>query len=369
MVVKFDSTDYNELFHKAPCGYLKLDAFGKIITVNDTFCNWLGFNKKDLLFTKSFQDLLSIGGKMFYETHFLPLLQLRGEVSEVNFELLSIREKRLPFLVNAVTVFTDDGQKEFNITLFDISQRISFERELIKAKKEAESNAKRLEEKNRELERFTHIVTHDLKSPVRTIEGLFEIMSKKGYLSEEKEAKRLQKMVLDNLRRMKVFIDDLVDQAISENETEYGKLIDLNQICHSAMEMLGDEIKKDNVKFSINPLPIVKGNVSQLVRLFSNLFSNSIKYRSERPLEIEVSFERLDTWAEVKVKDNGIGFDPEFKERIFEYMKRLHSHEIYPGSGIGLYSCKRIVEAHGGKIWAEGFLDKGAVFHFTLPLA
>lgn len=369
MGVKFDGTDYNELFHKAPCGYLKLDTFGKIITVNDTFCNWLGFNKEELLFSRSFQDLLSVGGKIYYETHFLPLLQLSGEVSEVNFELLSIKEKRLPVLVNAVMISTDEDQKEFNITLFDISQRVNFERELIKAKKEAESNAERLEEKNRELERFTHVVSHDLKSPLRTMGGLFELMTKRGYLSEEKEAKRLQNIFLDNLNRMKVLVDDLMDQAISDNETEYGGVFDLDQVCQTAIEMLGDEIMKDNVKFTINPLPMVKGNVSQLVRLFSNLFSNSIKYRSERPLEIEVSFERLDNWAKVKIKDNGIGFDPVYKERIFEYMKRLHSHETYSGSGIGLYSCKKIVEAHGGKIWAEGILDKGAVFYLTLPLA
>ncbi|PRY84643.1 ATP-binding protein [Mongoliibacter ruber] len=360
--------DYNELFHQAPCGYLSLDKKGVITKANLTLCNWLGYSPIELQGLFTFQDLLSVGGKIYFETHFLPLLQLEGQASEINFEIIAKNRDKLPVLVNGTKVTFDNKIIGFRLTIVDISQRKQYEKELLKAKKLAEENALKLSEKNIELERFSNVVSHDLKSPIRTLSGLLEIMEKKGFLNMEEESIKIQKIIKDNLKRISVLVDDLMEQTLSEKETEYNEIVDLNEVVETVKEMLGDEIQKSSTQINIEVLPYVRGNKNQVIRLIQNLIMNAIKYRSEADPRIQIFCNVTDNMATVELRDNGIGFDPIFKDRIFEYMKRLHSPDKIPGSGIGLYSCKKIVESHGGKIQAESEPGQGATFVFTLPI-
>lgn len=368
MVDRLSDKEYSDLFNHAPCGYVKLDHKGVIIKVNTTFSSWLGFKKEELEGKYSFQNLLSMGGKIYFDTHFWPLIQLKDQVSEINLDVISKSSKRLPVLVNAVKLSSSDGNNNLVLTILDISQRKQYEKELLKAKRLAEENAAKLFEKNTELERFSHIVSHDLKSPIRTMSGLFEIMERKGFVSKDKDSMQIQKLIMDSLRRMKTLVDDLMDQTMIEKEPADFDLVDLNAVFDIVTEILDNEIKNSFTKIEVPVLPLVRGNKSQFIRLFQNLISNAIKYKGEESPFIQISWQKLEEMVQITVKDNGIGFDPIHKDRIFEYMHRLHSYSQIPGSGIGLYSCKRIVESHGGIITASSKLGYGASFIFTLPM-
>lgn len=142
--------------------------------------------------------------------------------------------------------------------------------------------------------------------------------------------------------------------------------VSLNEVCAVALEMLDVEVKLNNAVFIIPQLPVIDGDKIQLVRLFQNLFGNALKFRSETAPVVEVKIEDKKDQITVFVKDNGIGFDNELTDQIFGFMKRLHSHDSIPGTGIGLSACKRI-EIHGGTIGATSEPGKGSTFFFTLP--
>ena len=141
--------------------------------------------------------------------------------------------------------------------------------------------------------------------------------------------------------------------------------IDLNQLVMEVVDNLGER-RQDVASLDVKDLPRVRGDYSQLFRVFQNLLTNALKYKSERPLEVTISAEETGTEWHLKVKDNGLGFKQEFADKMFVIFQRLHTADKFAGSGIGLPICRRIVEAHGGSIWAEGALGQGATIHFTL---
>lgn len=163
---------------------------------------------------------------------------------------------------------------------------------------------------------------------------------------------------------MKMMINDLLEYShINEKSTGF-EPVPLNDICSHALEMLDDEVQKNEAVFNIPELPVVFGVKIQLVRLFQNLFSNAVKYRSEAAPVVTVSWEKTGNFFTIRVKDNGIGFEQAFERKIFGFMERLHAPDSIAGTGIGLSACKRIVEKHGGQIGVESAPGKEA--HFIL---
>ncbi|EOZ98729.1 integral membrane sensor signal transduction histidine kinase [Indibacter alkaliphilus LW1] len=357
-------------FNNAPFEFLSLNKMGEITHANQTVCDWIEHKQEELIDNFTFQDLLSVGGKIYLETHFFPLIQLQGKISEISFELVSKSKRRIPVLVNGTKFSIEDkGEQGYLIFLTDISQRKQYEEELLMAKRFAEENASKLFDKNNELERFTQIASHDLKAPVRTMGGLFELMVKKNYVSKDQDSIKIQKMIMENLKRMRVLVDDLMEQTLVDTESYFEEKVDLNFILNDVKEVLMADILFNAVSIQSEKLPIVRGNKNQIFRLFQNLLSNSIKFKDKnrRPL-IQIRSKLENNWAMLSIKDNGIGFDPLYKEKIFGYMQRLHGQEVVSGSGLGLYACKKIIEHHGGKINGNSNVGEGAEFVFTLPL-
>jgi light-regulated signal transduction histidine kinase (bacteriophytochrome) len=174
--------------------------------------------------------------------------------------------------------------------------------------------------------------------------------------------------VREGVRRMEALIHGLLSfsRSVHTEELQVGEAV-LDESCAEALAVLKKRIEDTGAKIGLSPLPAVRGETSQMAHVFQNVLSNSIKYRREgvRP-EIEISAVRsVETWT-ITIRDNGIGFEPEYAERIFGLFKRLHKDE-YPGTGLGLAICKRIVERYGGRMWAEGTPGEGASFHFSLP--
>lgn len=357
-----------DLYQQAPFGYLTTNSDGIIININETLLKWLDFSRDEVVHQKSIIDLLSVGSKIYFESHIMPLLQMQGEVSEINIEFKGNNSTKFPVIVNARRVQLESiNESLYRFSVLSISQRKLYESELMKAKKLAEQTVHRLKEINQELEQFAHIASHDLKAPLNTVSGLVKQLQKKGnYRSDSPEVK-FYSLIERNLQRMKLMVNDLLDYSKLDAQDRVFELVSLNEVCEITLELIDDEVQKSHAKFNIRALPTILGDKLQLVRLFQNLFNNSIKYRSDRDPVIEVSFEEVGDEITVFVKDNGMGFDPAEAESIFGFMKRLHSNDSIPGTGIGLTTCKRIVELMGGSIGATSQPGKGTTIYFTFP--
>lgn len=167
---------------------------------------------------------------------------------------------------------------------------------------------------------------------------------------------------------MKLMISDLLAYSKIDNDSAEMEKVALKEICEEAQELLSHSIRENNAVFELGELPSIMGNKIQLLRLFENLFSNALKYRSDEDPKIKVWSERSPSIVTVYVQDNGLGFEQEYAEKIFEFMQRIHRHDEIPGTGIGLASCKKIVQAHGGEISVRSEKGKGSTFFFTFPL-
>ncbi|WP_158859215.1 sensor histidine kinase [Lunatibacter salilacus] len=360
--------DAEDLYQNAPFGYMTIREDGFIVNINATLLSWLGYDWNEVVRQKTFQDFLSMGGKIYFETHIMPLLQMHGEVSEINVELKTKGLNKLPTLINAIRIPDRSGfQSFYRFSVLDITQRKQYELELKKARETADQTVKRLNRINQELEQFAYIASHDLQAPLNTITGLMNLLDEKNYFSPGSSGELYFSHIKTNTQRMRLMIKDLLDYSkIDGNKIEFEK-VSLNEICDFALEMIEDQVTKSNASFLIPEMPKILGAKIQLVRLFQNLFGNAIKYRSDAAPLIEVDFEENDDKITVFVKDNGMGFEMEYADDVFGFMKRLHSHDSIPGTGIGLAACRRILEIHGGTIGAESELGKGSTFYFTLP--
>lgn len=361
--------DFEQLYHSAPCGFITITGDGSIVNVNDTLLRWLGYTRDQLIGQASLQALLDVGGKIYFETHIMPMLQIEGEVSEINITMRSANKKnRIPCLLNAVRdKSTDRNTAIFHCVVIKMNHRKLYEIELLEARKEAERNVQKLAQINQDLERFAHTASHDLQAPLNTIYGLMNLLERQGYVPEDSDGAQYFKLIKGNAMRMKLMIHDLLDYAKLDAEERSFEQVSLKEACAAALEMLGEQIKTNQAECIVGELPVVNGDRMKLIRLFQNIIGNAIKYRSEAAPRIEISFVNKPDHVTVYISDNGMGFDQRFADDIFGFMKRLHSHDSISGSGIGLSACKRIIDLHGGEIGATSEPGAGSAFFFTLP--
>lgn len=226
-----------------------------------------------------------------------------------------------------------------------------------------------LEKTNNDLQAFAYIASHDLKEPLRTINGYTELISlklkKEGLLSDPKIDKYTN-YISSATKRLQALINDLlVYSKLGQNTIKFEE-VNTQNVVNSAKDLLEAMIEEKNAEIKVqNQLPIVSGSEGQLSRVFQNLISNSIKYCKEKPVII-ISCDDLGDSYKFIVEDNGIGIAEEYQEQIFKLFSRLHSIDEFSGTGLGLSICKKIIEAHGGKIWVESEPGKGSKFIFTI---
>lgn len=225
-----------------------------------------------------------------------------------------------------------------------------------------------LRRSNEELQQFAYVASHDLQEPLRMIVSYLQLLSMRYKDKLDAEAEEFIDYAVEGSKRMQALIRDvLVISRISEDRRPH-EPVDLSVAVESALAALMHASEEADAVISVGPLPVVMGDSGQLVSLMQNMIGNAIRYRSPdcRP-EVKVSaVEREGCWL-VSVEDNGIGIPLAERERIFLLFQRLHTQDRFPGTGIGLAVCKKIVGRHGGTIWVDSELGKGSTFHFTLP--
>lgn len=250
----------------------------------------------------------------------------------------------------------------------DISQQKASEALLLELNTRLKKRAEELANSNVELERFAYVASHDLQEPLRMINSFLQLLRKRYAGKIDHTADQYIRYAMDAAERMKHLIMDLLDYSRVGATAEELGMVDVPSLLHELVAVFdkGQTEQPPSVRMLTSHIPPIKANKTQLFQLFQNLVSNGLKYnKSEHPL-VEISYEDKDTYHCFKVKDNGIGIEPSFHDKIFVLFQRLHSRTEYSGTGIGLAICKKIVDRHGGDIWIESPLEGGSEFCFTL---
>ncbi len=280
---------------------------------------------------------------------------LAGESSETdqNFFNRSLKVYHLP-------IRNGKGEIIYGMVMvFDIS-------DLKQVQNELEKRATLLQRSNDELERFAYVASHDLQGPLRTIASYLQLLEMRYKDKLDPEAVEFIDFSVSGAKRMQTLILDLLNYSRISSAPKPFIKTDLNEVLNDVERGLESTIKASNAEILISALPVITAEPNQLYQLFQNLIDNGIKFVKEKQPIITITCTEHETEWEFGVGDNGIGIRPEFKEKVFQIFQRLHTEMEYPGTGVGLAICKKIVTLHGGRIWFDSEPDKGTTFRFTV---
>ncbi len=245
---------------------------------------------------------------------------------------------------------------------------IALNLELEQRVEEKERAEEALQDANKELEAFSYSVSHDLRAPLRAIDGFANILLEEYNDVLDDEGKRLIGIIMKNVNSMGQLIDDLLAFSRLSRQQMQRLVIDVRPLVQEVVDNLMQSENNRNIEWKIDALPPVIGDRSMIRQVYANLLSNAIKFTRKRDIaRIEVGARKCDEEIVYFVRDNGAGFDMQYQEKLFVVFQRLHSEKDFEGTGVGMANVRRIVHRHGGRIWAEGKVGEGATFYFTIP--
>ena len=252
----------------------------------------------------------------------------------------------------------------------DITERKHREQQIVSLNQQLARRSTELESSNRELEAFAYSISHDLRAPLRHMSGFTELLQKSAGAGLNEKGQRYLTVIMDAAKRMGNLIDDLLAFSRIGRAETHKATVSLEQLVQEALSEVRQDTAGRNIEWKIGPLPVWHGDRAMLRLVFVNLISNAVKFtRPRSPAQIEVgctSGNADEDEVTLFVRDNGVGFDMKYVNKLFGVFQRLHTNEAFEGTGIGLATVQRIVYRHGGKIWAEGLVDNGATFYFSL---
>ena len=228
--------------------------------------------------------------------------------------------------------------------------------------------ARELERSNSELQQFAYVASHDLQEPLRAVAGCVQMLAERNPGRLDERSTELMGHAVDGAKRMQALINDLLAFSRVGSKGVSKAMIEIPPTIEKALRLLKTAVDESGAVVTIGPLPPVFADATRMAQLFQNLIGNAIKFRKHVPPAVHIFAEPGNDAVVFSVRDNGIGITPEYKERVFGLFQRLHSRGAYPGTGIGLAICKKIVELHGGRIWIEPQSGEGTTLKFTIPI-
>lgn len=307
--------------------------------------------------------ILSIIGKDLSFKGEIVTYEEEGIILFLGTPIISNSEIFLKYNISLADFAAYDSSPDF---LFSMQAQENSYREIKSLVKELQSNKRKLLRSNSSLEQFAYVASHDLQSPLRTVVSFAQLLEKKYGAGFDAIGKEYLDFIIVGTKRMQQLINDLLEYGKVEQMKANFEIVDINILVEKITFDLQFDIKKQNAKFEYSNLPSIYVNLTLIKQLFQNLITNAIKFRQLDDPIINIDFIERETEWQFSVKDNGIGFDMEDGQKIFEIFQRAVGLESYEGTGIGLAICKRVVEKHKGKIWVESEPLKGTTFYFTI---
>ncbi len=323
---------------------------GQFVDVNPMFTKLYGYEREEVIGKRSVD--IQLIDPSIRET----LLQTLREQQSVGNVEVKVRTKsgKIIDALSSMKLIEFGGEQYILSLSYDITER-----------KQAEEKIKQL---NKELEAFSYSVSHDLRAPLRHIDGFIDLTQKHASAALDQKSHRYLKIISDSAKHMGNLIDDLLVFS-RMGRTEMRKThVNLEQLVKETIASLGQDTQGRSIDWKIDPLPEVEADPSMLRLALQNLISNAVKYtRTRERAEIEIGCMTKDSENIFFVRDNGVGFDMQYVDKLFGVFQRLHRSDEFEGTGIGLANVQRIIQRHGGKTWAEGKVNEGATFYFSLP--
>ncbi len=347
-------------FDNAAVGIAHVSLDGRWMRVNQKLCDKLGYSSEELL-TMTFQDISHPEDLQ----RDLPQAELLagGKMDFYSVEKRYIRKDGHPVWVNLTVSLqrNESGEPRYFIAVIqDISDRKQAEEKLLKLTEE-------LQRSNTELEQFAYIASHDLQAPLRTVSSFVQLLRRRYQDKFDAKGDEFIALIVDGVTHMQRLLMDLLEYSRVGTGKKSPHPVDLGAALDQALQNLKTATDESRAEIKVHALPTVWVDETQMIQLFQNLVGNAVKFRGDRSPVVEIGGERLgDEWV-ISVGDNGIGIDPQHFSKVFLIFNRLHQQEEYPGTGLGLAVCKKIVEYHGGRIWVESAPGNGSIFFFSLP--
>ncbi|TAK80644.1 MAG: PAS domain S-box protein [Betaproteobacteria bacterium] len=347
-------------FELASSGIAHVDLDGHFMRVNRRLTEILGYPENELI-GRSVKDV------SFHDDRDVTDPQRArvraGELESVRFEKRYVRKNGAVVWVNLGVALVRDGNGTplYEIAMFDdITERKEAEVALHEAHEE-------LKRSNSELEQFAYVASHDLQEPLRMVSSYTQLLGRRYADKFDPDAKEFMAYIVDGAARMKQLIEDLLAYSRVGTKGKDFKPVEVGKPLRRAITNLKAAIEESGASVTYDSLPTIPADEVQLAQLFQNLMGNALKFRSPSVPRIHIGVQEKEDAFEFAVRDNGIGIEPQYFERIFMVFQRLHNKGEYPGTGIGLAICKKVVERHGGHIRVESKTGEGSAFIFTLP--
>jgi PAS domain S-box-containing protein len=352
----------DELLNNAPCGFLAFSDDGRVIEVNATLLDLLGYERDELV-QLHVEKIFSLAGRIFYQTHFFPLLKLNGRTDEIYLDLRSRSGESIPALVNAVRR-ERDGRTINDCVFVAMRQRSQYEDEILRAKREAEAATRAKDE-------FLSVVSHELRTPLNAIIGWVQ-MIKNGNIDDY--CRQGVEIIERSARIQSRLIEDLLDlsRIISGKLRIEVRQVELGEIISRAIEVITPAAKAKDIRLEIvlESDAFVSGDAARLQQVFWNLLSNAVKFTPKHG-RVQVRLERVNSSVRVSISDTGQGIEANFLPYVFERFRQADNSgaEREGGLGLGMAITRNIVELHGGTIKAESpGEDLGTTFTVSLPV-
>jgi PAS domain S-box-containing protein len=377
--LRLSDARYRRLFETAQDGILILDAeTGQVVDANPFMKELLGYSQEEFLGRKLW-EIGPFKGEDASKSAFAELqVNDRLHYEGLPLEAKDGRRVEVEFISNAYLV---DATRFIQCNIRDITERMRVNQALETANKEMafqiEEKGKRADElvminaelarSNAELEQFAYVATHDLQEPLRAVASCVQLLQRRYDGQLDEKAQEFIAHAVDGTKRMQTLINDLLAYSRISTDAKVFTSTSCELVLREALANLMVAIEESGAVVTRDALPMVSGDATQLTQLFQNLVGNALKFRGERPPQIHIGVARRKGDWRFSVADNGIGMEPQYFERVFMVFQRLHTRKEYQGTGIGLAICKKVVERHGGRIWAESEPGQGATFCFTIP--